>query len=185
MHTFLSQTAEYALRAMAWIASHPPRAPVLARDLSAGTQIPAQYLSKILRRLVLAGILESRKGRGGGFTLARPPREIRFREVLAAVDAYPREGRCAFGWGSCDAAHPCPLHESWSGMSEGFRKWAANSSFANVRQGSARPRARARRAVLSRPAGRRRKVPRGALPASPPRGGRSSGSRPAARSTGS
>jgi alkaline phosphatase D len=66
LHTFLSQTAEYALRAMAWLALRSPHEPVLARELSQGTQIPAQYLSKILRRLVLAGMLESRKGRGGG-----------------------------------------------------------------------------------------------------------------------
>ena len=134
MHTFLSQTAEYALRAMAWIALRSPREPVLARDLSEGTQIPAQYLSKILRRLVLAGLLESRKGRGGGFTLARPPKEIRFRDVLVAIDAYPQEGRCAFGWGACNASRPCPLHDSWSTMSERFRAWASKSSFASVRE---------------------------------------------------
>ena len=150
MHTFLSQTAEYALRAMAWIASRPPGQPVLARDLSEGTQIPAQYLSKILRRLVLAGVLESRKGRGGGFTFARPAKEIRFREVLVAVDAYPKEGRCAFGWGACDANQPCPLHDSWSGMSEGFRRWASSSSFANVRDVPAPRRARKRRAAGAR-----------------------------------
>ncbi len=132
MHTFLSQTAEYAFRAMAWIASQSPRDPVLARDLSKGTRIPAQYLSKILRRLVLAGILESRKGRGGGFFLARPPGEIRFKEVLAAMDAYPQEDRCAFGWGACDRTHPCPLHDSWSRMSKGFRDWAANTTFTEM-----------------------------------------------------
>ena len=133
MHTFLSQTAEYALRAMAWMASRPPGEPVLARDLSAGTGIPSEYLAKILRRLVLAGILESRKGRGGGFSLARPPGKIPFRDVLVALDAYPREDRCAFGWGACDASRPCPLHASWSRMSRGFHAWAARTTFAEVR----------------------------------------------------
>ena len=150
MNTFLSQTAEYALRAVAWIALNSPREPVLARDLSEGTQIPAQYLAKILRRLVLADLLDSRKGRGGGFTLARPPGEISFRDVLIAIDTYPKEGRCAFGWGACDASRPCPLHESWSSMSERFRAWASKSSFANVQvapgaRASRRPRKTARR----------------------------------------
>lgn len=133
MHTFLSQTAEYALRAMAWMALRSPRDPILARELSLGTQIPAQYLSKILRRLVLAGLLESRKGRGGGFTLARPAKDIRFRDVLEAIDAYPQEGRCAFGWGACKASSPCPLHGSWSTLSDRFRVWASQSTFAGVR----------------------------------------------------
>lgn len=142
LNTFLSQTAEYALRAMTWIAGHPLGEPLLTRDLSEGTQIPTHYLSKILRRLVLADLLESRKGRGGGFILARPPGEISFRDVLVAVDAYPREDRCAFGWGTCDPSRPCPLHASWSRMSEHFRNWAERSTFADVHR-----LARARRRV--------------------------------------
>jgi Rrf2 family protein len=132
MDTFLSQTAEYALRAMAWLACESPEAPVRARDLSDGAQIPTPYLAKILRRLVLAGVLESRKGQGGGFSLARPLEEITFRDILAAVDAYPAPSRCAFGWGSCDPEHPCPLHESWSLMSEHFQGWASTTTLAAV-----------------------------------------------------
>jgi len=132
MHTFLSQTAEYALRAVAWIAAAPPDRPVLARELSKGALIPAQYLSKVLRRLVLAGVLVSRKGRGGGFALARDPGDISFREVLEAVDAFPREDRCAFGWGACKASHPCPLHDSWGSMSARFREWAESSNFKGI-----------------------------------------------------
>jgi Rrf2 family protein len=132
MDTFLSQTAEYALRAMAWLATESPERPVRARDMSRGTQIPTHYLSKILRRLVLAGVLESQKGQGGGFSLARPPGEISFRQILAALDAYPAQARCAFGWGDCDAEHPCPLHESWSRMSEQFGDWASTTTLAAV-----------------------------------------------------
>jgi len=127
--SLLSQTAEYALRAMAWITLRSPDRPVLARDLSMQTSIPGQYLSKILRRLVLAGILESRKGRGGGFTLARPPARISFRDVLEAVDAYPAEDRCAFGWGACNSRRPCPLHGSWGSMATAFREWATRTRF--------------------------------------------------------
>ncbi len=130
---FLSQTAEYALRAMAWLATASPEVPVRARDLSAATGIPPQYLSKILRRLVLAGLLESQKGRGGGFTLAHAPEEIRFVDVLGAVDAYPAPGRCAFGWGTCNGDHPCPLHGAWIQMSEALHSWANNTTLAEVR----------------------------------------------------
>jgi Rrf2 family iron-sulfur cluster assembly transcriptional regulator len=134
MHPFLSQTAEYALRAMAWLASISPETPVRAKDLSAGSGIPTHYLSKILRRLVLAGVLASRKGHGGGFTLSRPPDEIRFMEVLAAVDAFPSPNRCSFGWGACDQDHPCPLHEPWDSLNTAFRDWAFNTTLADVQQ---------------------------------------------------
>jgi Rrf2 family iron-sulfur cluster assembly transcriptional regulator len=130
----LSQTAEYALRAMAWLAYDRPDAPVRAQDLSAGTGIPPHYLSKILRRLVLAGLLESQKGQGGGFSLARPPEAITFEEVLIAVDAYPVQGRCAFGWGACSEANPCPLHSSWTLLSDAVHTWAANTTLDAVQQ---------------------------------------------------
>jgi Rrf2 family protein len=150
MHMLLSQTAVYALRAVAWIAAYSPDRAVLARDLSAGTGIPAQYLSKILRRLVLAGVLDSRRGRGGGFTLARSPRKIAFSDVLSAVDAHPQEGRCAFAWGRCKASDPCPLHDSWSVMSDRFRRWAAGSAFDGMRAVPGRRMARRSRKMSSR-----------------------------------
>jgi Rrf2 family protein len=128
----LSQTAEYALRAAAWLAAHPDETPIRSRDLSEQTGIPGPYLAKILRRLVVAGVLESRKGVGGGFELARAPSEIPFVQVLAAVDAYTGEGRCVFGWGQCDASHPCPLHPAWVRMSDAFRSWASTTTLADV-----------------------------------------------------
>jgi Rrf2 family protein len=128
----LSQTSEYALRAMSWLSSARRDVPVRAKDLSKGSGIPPHYLSKILRRLVLASLLVSQKGQGGGFVLARPPREIRFIDILAAVDSYPSEGRCAFGWGTCNEANPCPLHETWTALNEAIRDWASNTTLADV-----------------------------------------------------
>lgn len=129
---FISQTAEYAIRAMSALAILPEGKKIRAADLGQATGIPAPYLSKILRRLVLAGLLISQKGQGGGFLLARPPAEIPFMEILDAVDAFPTEGRCAFGWGNCDQLHPCPLHGSWSRLNKHLRDWANDSNLAEV-----------------------------------------------------
>jgi len=132
-HTILSQTAEYALRATTWLAACSPDTAVRARDLSRATGIPAHYLPKILRRLVVAGLLSSRRGQGGGFALTRPPEEIRLLDVLAAVDTPAEPGRCAFGWGACDAGAPCPLHAAWAPMGESFQRWAATTTLASAR----------------------------------------------------
>lgn len=104
-----------------------------AKDLSIETHIPIHYLSKILRRLVVGGVLCSQKGHHGGFVLARKPEEISFEMILKSVDCFPVPGRCSFGWGDCDATDPCPLHESWSKMSDAFCQWASTTSLANVR----------------------------------------------------
>lgn len=132
MESFLSQTAEYALRATAWLVLLSAEEPVRARDLAERSGVPGDYLAKILRRLVLAGILESRRGKAGGFTLLRPADAISFKDVLAAVDAFPTESRCAFGWGACSSARPCPLHDAWTSMSEEFEEWAATTTFADL-----------------------------------------------------
>ncbi len=129
---FISQTAEYAIRAMSAIATLPDGIKIRAADLGRATGIPAPYLSKILRRLVLAGLLVSRKGQGGGFSLARPAAEIPFIDILNAVDAFPIDGRCAFGWGNCDQVSPCPLHDAWSRLSHQIRDWATETNLAEV-----------------------------------------------------
>ncbi len=129
---FISQTAEYAIRAMSAIAMVPAGKRVRASDLGRATGIPAPYLSKILRRLVLADLLASQKGQGGGFSLVRPASEIPFIDILNAVDAFPSDGRCAFGWGSCDELSPCPLHGAWSRLSQQLRDWANQTNLAEV-----------------------------------------------------
>jgi len=129
---FISKTAEYAIRAMSAIATLPDGAKVRASDLGRATGIPNPYLSKILRRLVLAELLDSQKGQGGGFSLSRPPAEILFIEILNAVDALPADGRCAFGWGNCDQLMPCPLHGAWSRISRHIVDWGNQTNLAEV-----------------------------------------------------
>ncbi len=130
---FVSQTAEYALRAMTLLANQgAEEGGVRAADLAEAVSVPLAYLQKILRRLVVAGLLESRKGHGGGFRLAKAPAEISFGAVLRAADFEIEEGHCAFGWNDCDPAHPCPLHPAWSRLNESLSSWAENTTLANV-----------------------------------------------------
>jgi len=117
---------------MAWLATAPAGEPVRASDLSIATGIPSHYLSKVLRRLVVAKLLKSQKGQGGGFCLARAPENIAFMEILSALDVYPTEEHCAFGWGQCNSADPCPLHDSWSLLKDRICEWAAETSLDEI-----------------------------------------------------
>ncbi|MFZ4578817.1 MAG: RrF2 family transcriptional regulator [Myxococcota bacterium] len=128
----LPQTVEYALRAMTYMANLPADRAVRARDLSVATGVPVHYLAKLLRRLVVAGLLKSQKGHGGGFVLAQPPRFIRFLDVMMAADFTPNPVHCAFGWGACKTDQPCPLHSSWSKLNEALCDWAATTTLADV-----------------------------------------------------
>ena len=154
----VTQTAEYALRAMAWLVGQGVGASVRAQDMAHATRIPLPYLSKILRRLVVARLLVSQKGHHGGFSLARSGREIRFEDVLKACDYEPDPDACAFGWDNCDPVHPCPLHPAWAELKRAYSDWAERTTLADLAtvtmtdpvQGTLRTRA-------SRTAGTRRK----------------------------
>ncbi|HHO52060.1 MAG TPA: Rrf2 family transcriptional regulator [Deltaproteobacteria bacterium] len=127
----LNQTAEYALRAMAVVARAIDE-PVSTVIIAENAAIPAPYLSKLLRRLVLGGLLVAKRGKGGGFRLARPPSEISFASILRAVNALPPTSRCAFGWSECDHDSPCALHETYEAARRGFLDWAERTHLDEV-----------------------------------------------------
>lgn len=128
----LPQTAEYALRAMACIALKKDEHPVNSTVLARATGIPGHYLSKIMRKLVEADLVVSRKGHGGGFKLSRSPEEISFREILETVDYSIDPDTCVFGWEKCSSSKPCPLHNTWSRLKDSYRWWAENMTLGDV-----------------------------------------------------
>lgn len=131
-----SQTAEYALRAMAYLAAWGDGQALNAQVLSEGTGIPLAYLSKVLRRLVRAGLLESQRGHGGGFSLRRAPGQISLHDILQAVDALEPPNRCVFGEPACDEAQPCLLHPAWSRLKTLFQAWATETTLADLQSPS-------------------------------------------------
>ena len=92
----ISQTAEYALRAV--VVLGPQRGvPLTTRQIASRAQVPAGYLSKAVQALGRAGLVEGQRGLGGGFTLARPLKEITVLDVINAVDPVHRIDRCPLG----------------------------------------------------------------------------------------
>lgn len=128
----LTQTAEYALRAMAFLGTHDDGLPVRAPELAEATGIPPHYLSKVMRRMVVARLVRSQKGHGGGFVLARPPSEIRFVDILLGAGHPVESDRCAFGAGRCDASNPCALHPTFSRLHALTTAWAYETTLADV-----------------------------------------------------
>ncbi|MER3473280.1 MAG: transcriptional regulator [Armatimonadota bacterium] len=119
----ISQTAEYALRAMVYLAQEPDRSHT-NQQIARITRVPIGYLAKVLQNLSKAGLITSRRGLGGGFTLARPAEEITIYEVVQAVDPIPRITSCPLKL----KAHRdklCPLHQrldnAWELVEQSFR----------------------------------------------------------------
>ena len=85
----LTFESHYALVALTAMARHNSTSVLQMRQISAREHLPAPFLSKILLKLRHAGIVTSRHGRGGGYSLARSPFEITVREVLMACNDSP------------------------------------------------------------------------------------------------
>jgi Rrf2 family transcriptional regulator, nitric oxide-sensitive transcriptional repressor len=103
-----SQTTEYALRAVVWLADHPSE-PQTAREIAEGMSVPQMYLSKVMQLLVRAGVVRGQRGKSGGFVLAKPVDELSVWEVVNAVEPLRRIRTCPLGL----ARHRhllCPLH---------------------------------------------------------------------------
>jgi Rrf2 family iron-sulfur cluster assembly transcriptional regulator len=109
----ITTTGEYALRAMAYMARLPQGQYVLARDMGKQLGIPPNYLSKVLQALTRQGLLESMRGRNGGFRMERAPKEICLFEILAAVEPMRRYETCILGEKRCCDETACPIHDSW------------------------------------------------------------------------
>ena len=117
---------------MTYLARQNPSERVRANDLSKAIGVSAPFLSKIMRRLTVHGLLDARKGHHGGFQLSRPAGQIRFIDILRAVDFNPDSEHCLFGLGNCDAQNPCPLHHEWSVLKEQIEQWARAHTLAEA-----------------------------------------------------
>lgn len=127
-----SATTEYAIRALAHMATRQPGERILARDLAEATGVPRQFLGKILHRLARLGMLESAKGRGGGFRFARPPESIALAELVEAVEGEDIMKMCVLGLDQCNDAQPCPMHDQWKTFRDRLRDRIHAASIADL-----------------------------------------------------
>jgi Rrf2 family protein len=82
----LSKKSKYAIKALIALAEHGPEAPVRIADLAREQQIPPKFLELILLELRNQGMLRSRKGKGGGYLLARDPGAIYLGQIVRMFD---------------------------------------------------------------------------------------------------
>jgi Rrf2 family protein len=105
----LSQTAEYALRAVVHLAHEAPSSRT-TDQIAAATLVPEAYLSKVLQELCHAQIVQSKRGRGGGMGLTKSPSELTILEVVNAVEPMGRIRECPLGL-TAHGVRLCPLHQ--------------------------------------------------------------------------
>ena len=136
-----SSACEYAIRAMTHMASVPPGTRMLARNVAAHERIPGPFLGKVFQTLVRADLLESNKGPGGGFSLARDPAAITLFDIYQAIDGTMYLDGCAVGLARCSDETPCPLHERWKPVRERIRSYLQSTTLADMAEATRKKRA--------------------------------------------
>jgi Rrf2 family protein len=125
-----SQTVEYALRAVAFLAQQAPAA-CTTEQIATATRVPKAYLSKVMQSLVRGGLVHSQRGVGGGMTLTAAPSKLSILDVVNAVEPIQRIEHCPLGLKS-HGKHLCPLHrrmdDALAQVEEAFR----HSSLADI-----------------------------------------------------
>jgi Rrf2 family protein len=128
----LSQTAEYALRAVVHLAQQDSETLTPVGDIATALDVPANYLSKILNLLARTGVLESTRGPRGGFRLGAPADTITLAEVVGAFDSLKEQKRCLLGRPRCSDANPCGAHERWKLVKEPMVLFFEQTTVADV-----------------------------------------------------
>jgi len=128
----LSQSGIHAIRAMVNLAALPESEYQGVAEIARITGSPRNYLGKLLLQLSRHGLVESRKGLGGGFRLSQSPDEIRLFDVMAAIEDSTRWTECAFANTACSDVNPCMVHERWSRVREAFLGFLRNTTITEL-----------------------------------------------------
>jgi Rrf2 family protein len=117
----LGKTTEYAIRSLVYIfiQNQEGKRPGF-KEISKKIDSPEQFTAKILQNLARAELISSMKGRGGGFFFDQPATLLTIFEVIRVMEGEKFFSKCGFGLKHCDGENPCPLHDDYSLVREGF-----------------------------------------------------------------
>lgn len=114
-----NKETEYALRGLVYIQlqnenNRRPGTEEIANEIEA----PRFYTAKILQHLVKSSVIQSVKGKGGGFYFEKDKAEFLIRDLVNLTEGKNTLQDCGFGLKQCDAGNPCPLHEQYAPIRE-------------------------------------------------------------------
>lgn len=117
----ISKSTEYAIRALVFVQlrnweGKRPGVAEIAKEIEA----PVAYSAKILQTLTKHTLLESMKGRGGGFFFENNQSNLTLYDVMVVMEGESTFSKCGFGLKQCNADNPCPLHHQYKNLRDDF-----------------------------------------------------------------
>jgi Rrf2 family protein len=136
---FLSQTGEYALRAVLYLAEHGADRSVQVSEMAQALGLPQNYLSKTLHQLTRAGVLASTRGKSGGFRLAVAPHRLVLQRVVAPFGDMEQRQRCLLRGTQCSDGNGCAAHARWKEVTERVSAFFRETTVADLARGATLP----------------------------------------------
>jgi Rrf2 family protein len=109
----ITRQADYALRAMLYLANHDPEKNAATSEIARIQHIPSSFLAKIISQLSIAGLIKTSRGAKGGVAMARTPEKISLLEVVEAIDGPIALNECTGAVSACPFGDECPLRPLW------------------------------------------------------------------------
>ena len=105
----ITRQADYAMRAVMYLAEKGPDRRAATSQIAEEKHIPPSFLAKIVSQLSVAGLLQTSRGARGGVSLSRLPEEISLLEVVEAIDGPILLNECVADSGACTFGESCSL----------------------------------------------------------------------------
>lgn len=113
MTVFFSKTCELGLQAVLFLSIKKEKIIFNAEEISKELKVPKEFVSKVLQILTGSGIVGSKKGKNGGFYLAKSPTNIKLIDIVETIDGLDVFKTCLLGFPGCSSENPCPVHNKW------------------------------------------------------------------------
>jgi Rrf2 family protein len=128
----LSKTGIHAVRAIVALAKLPDGAYAGAARIAHEIGAPQNYLGKLLKALAEEGLVESQKGLGGGFRLARDAHNIALLDVIEPIEHIRRWSGCILGRPECSDIEPCAIHNRWKAVRDAYLRMLQKTTIAEL-----------------------------------------------------
>ena len=128
----ITRQADYALRAMIYLAQIEPNQRAATSQIADEQRIPPSFLAKIISQLSIAGLIHTSRGARGGVSLARPPEAISVLEVVEAIDGPLMLNECSHDPDACPFGNSCALRPLWCETQAEMVDRLRKSTFASV-----------------------------------------------------
>ncbi len=135
----ITRQADYALRAMLYLAQLEPARRAATSQIAEEQRIPPSFLAKIISQLSIAGLIHTSRGARGGVTLAREPHDISLLEVVEAIDGPIMLNDCTDDSSNCPFGDDCSIREVWCNAQEELVTRLRGTNFAQFVKTGASP----------------------------------------------